>query len=202
MTGDQGRWFWEAALLAGASKAQTSRRLRVEDIGRNAIGAPEGWYLSGQLGVGLDWQWLGWVLRPALAPYLLKTQHDGFKENGAESLNLEVESRDASTFVGRLALRLSRVFDFWTGLRMRPELCLSWQHNSPLDDRAINASSASSGGRMTVCCFSQDTDAFAPSMELALASQQRALVIYLRYDGQLVNQYSVQQLQAGMSLPF
>ncbi len=194
-------WFFEGAALAGLRRADANRVIRFEDVDRTAKGSPDGHTFAGQLGAGLKYQWQEWWLRPAVTLNLVNLHQDGFTETGAGSLNLKVEDIDASSLIGRLELRFSRVFTLDQGLVLRPELTLVYQYNAPLDDRGIEASLSGQGGSFTVDGDNDDRQAFAPSLEIS-AKTQGGFVFYGRYEGQLANAYNQHALTAGAAIEF
>jgi outer membrane autotransporter protein len=77
---------------------------------------------------------------------------ESYTEEGADSLDLEVESEKIDSIVGGAGLRLHWDFDMGGGYRLLPELRGRWLHEFGDRDRKVQArfSGATSGGSFTV----------------------------------------------------
>ncbi|MCF8031460.1 MAG: autotransporter outer membrane beta-barrel domain-containing protein [Desulfarculaceae bacterium] len=87
------------------------------------------------------------------------------------------------------------------GMRLVPQFRAGWVHQFALGDRDITARQADQDSGVTIQGYDQDSDAFVPGLGLTLVCEGGAQV-YLRYDGELGDDMTAHEVQAGIRIPF
>jgi outer membrane autotransporter protein len=90
-------------------------------------------------------------IQPLASIELTHVWRNSFTERGAQTLNLEVDSRDATSVRGSLGARIAKTWKKGNGVALTPELRVRCAHEFSHDDHLVKARfSGSSAGSFTV----------------------------------------------------
>ena len=87
---------------------------------------------------GYDFQVNGWRLGPAAGLRYIHLDQDGFRENGAGGLGLEIDSATTDSLISSLGFTAGTRWDA-SGMVLRPSLGLAWQHEFEDDTFGVTA---------------------------------------------------------------
>jgi outer membrane autotransporter protein len=87
----------------------------------------------------------GALLEPFAGMEYTHLYEEGFRESGAEGINLRIADRRVNSLTGEVGLRLSGPVETGYG-RLVPEISASWGYDFKIGDRQIDASFADSPG--------------------------------------------------------
>jgi outer membrane autotransporter protein len=146
-----GTWFTQRAYVEavasfGRSNIDSERSVRVGPTIRRASADydSDAWSAFSEVGLRMPLPRTS-VLEPFASLGFAYLREEGFRESGADSVNLNVDSRDSNSLRSELGLRLRsrRITSIgrWTG-----EFAAAWSHDFDIDDRAIHAGYAGAGG--------------------------------------------------------
>lgn len=130
----------ECSAIGGGSDYEMKRKITIADLTRTAKSDPWGYFFTGHL----RGQFTIAPGNAAFEPFALVDYHyfhrNSFKETGADSLNLDVRSRDQHILRGEAGLMTSYTFvqDCWCCTA--PYIGGSWVYDYPLNDSDQKAS--------------------------------------------------------------
>lgn len=119
---------WHFGGAAGAGVARFEAERAIAFAGRTSHSDHDGQTLGATLQGGYDWQLNdGWIVGAVLGGSWYNLDEDGFRESGAGSADLAVQSRKSDSFQGFVGGRIVRPFQ-WDDLSLEPELRIRWFH--------------------------------------------------------------------------
>ncbi len=143
------------------------RNLAFGGSNRTAASSANGNQLNVSLETGYDFRAAQFTVTPAVSLSYSQAWVDGFTENGAGALNLNVNAQSADSVQTGLGLRLSRPFR--TGrILVLPQIYAFYQHEFANNSRSLDARLAQAGNT-----FSFQTD--SPSRNFAVLGAGLAL---------------------------
>ena len=136
---DLGAFYLDASLSYSGFDNDTDRAVAFGDASATAKASFDASAWSGRVGGGWDYQCGRWIMGPRLDVGYLSLSEDGFRESGADFLDLNVDDRDADYWSSALGLRAAARYDLdaWALL---PRLDISWRHLFSDDARGVEAS--------------------------------------------------------------
>jgi outer membrane autotransporter protein len=159
------RWFVDGVFSGGVNWADTTRNIFIMSdsalmpvINRQAGSNQTGHDFTVQWRGGVNLSLENWYLTPMAGLAYFYLHQDPFTENGADSLNLNVQANEAQTLRSTLGARLAQTFTTPNGGKITPEASIGWAHDFALDNRVINASLIALGGAFATNGFNADTD--------------------------------------------
>jgi outer membrane autotransporter protein len=157
------RWFVDGVFSGGVNWTNAARNIFISSdsplmpvVNRQANGNQTGHDLSLQGRVGVNFSPWNWSLTPMAGLAYFYLHQDAFTENGADSLNLNVQANEAQTLRSTLGARLARTFTTPGGHKITPEAGAGWAHDFALDNRVINAGLAELTGAFATRGFNSD----------------------------------------------
>jgi outer membrane autotransporter protein len=194
-------FFVESAFTGGVNWMSTQRQIDFLDLSRTAKSSLSGDDIAFQIRGGANFVQWGWELTPMAEVGYFNTSQSAFTEHGADSLNLNVESRDAQTFRSELKVQVARGFAINEGLKLTPSVDVGWAHQIPLGDRGITASLSDIGGGFTVRGFddAEDTCLVGAGLVAAMANH---LTFYAYYRGELSGEFNAHGVNVGLRYSF
>ena len=178
------QFFVNVAALGGQNRYKTSRHLHFATIDREAHGTSKGheWLVGGGFGFNLqscDVEWTPYVNLDYV--YL---HQNGFTENGASSLNLDVHGKNSELFQGEVGVEVTRAF-FTCGGVWTPKVKLAYVNQSPIANKKYQASFVDSTCTYSVTGLNFERNLFAPSIGLTYQGCCDAISISVRYDAEI-----------------
>jgi outer membrane autotransporter protein len=180
--------YLEAVLSYTRNQYENSRYLSVGSITEQVYGNHGGETFSSYLRVGRYFQMGGGaLLEPFAGMEYTRLYEEGFRESGAEGINLRIADRRVNSLTGEVGLRLSGPVDTGYG-RLVPEISASWGYDFKIGDRRIDASFADSPGS-EFSIPDQDPARHTGRLRAGLSFlNQKGLSASVHYDGEFSRQ--------------
>ena len=139
-TYQNGGFYSDAILTGGYSNYNTRRSIQFSAIDRTARGDLDGMQFSTYLDTGYDWKIGHFSLGPILAGQYTYVGISPFTEQGAGSLNLQVDQENISSLRGSVGGHIAYTWNLTKKVSLTPELRMLWQHEFLENSRNIEAS--------------------------------------------------------------
>jgi outer membrane autotransporter protein len=180
--------YLEAVLSYTRNQYENSRYLSVGSITEQVYGNHGGETFSSYLRVGRYFQMGGGaLLEPFAGMEYTRLYEEGFRESGAEGINLRIADRRVNSLTGEVGLRLSGPVETGYG-RLVPEISASWGYDFKIGDRRIDASFADSPGS-EFSIPEQDPGRHTGRLRAGLSFlNQKGLSASVHYDGEFSRQ--------------
>lgn len=141
------------------------------------------------------------MLQPFAALRYTFLDEDGYRESGADGVNLRVKGRKTDALVSNLGLRFACPFENNDWLCI-PEATVAWDHDFDLDDRRIVAAFDSSPGT-TFVTNGRDIDRDGVLLGAGLTLiHKNDLSLSLKYTGEFRSHYKAHALTGGIRYEF
>jgi len=139
----QSRGFYSDAILTGGFSSYSTRRpIQFGVIDRTAIGNFDGAQFSAYLDFGYDWTIGNFTLGPILGAQYTYVGISSFTEQGAGSLDLQVEQQNINSLRSSVGGRVAYTWNVTKNVSLIPELRVFWQHEFSENSRNMDASLA------------------------------------------------------------
>jgi outer membrane autotransporter protein len=194
-------FFVESALTGGISWMSARRHINFLDLSRTAMSSFTGHDVSFQVRGGANINKWGWEISPMAELGYFRFSQGSFEEHGADSLDLNVGSRDAETFRSELKIRFMRSFAVRKEMKITPLVDIGWAHQIPLDNGGITASLPDIGSGFTTQGADFPVDSCLVGAGLALGVTDH-LTSYAYYGGELDGSLSAHSLSVGLRYRF
>ena len=135
-----GGFYADAILTGGYSNYSTKRSIQFSTIDRTATGNLDGLQFSTYLDIGYDWTIGNFTFGPILAAQYTYVSISPFTEQGAGSLNLQVDQQSISSLRSSVGGRIAYTWKMTKHVTLIPEVRMFWQHEFLGDSRNIDAS--------------------------------------------------------------
>jgi fibronectin-binding autotransporter adhesin len=199
--------FVDLAIIGGFDLFHAFRKIQfaaesVGAINRRARTAHDGWNIEGHIDGGfiID-QWKVLEIRPFLSFDYQFLHEDGFKEKGAQSINLKVRASDASMLRSEAGINLSRCFRVSHG-KWIPQVRFSAVRENRFSGRSYRSNFVGQPGSFVVRGLYPTRTLFSPGAGLTGTFFDEELSLSLYYDGEFGDGYSDQTGRAEFSFLF
>ena len=132
-------FYLDSTLSYGRGKFNNRRQVVIGPIQREATSEHHGDTFAGNLGGGYYFRKGIWALGPYAQVQYIHLDEEGFRESGAESINLQIEGRRTQSLASELGIRVAGACRLKSG-SLIPEANLGWNYDFAIDDRVIRAS--------------------------------------------------------------
>ncbi len=139
-TYQNGGFYSDAILTGGYSNYSTRRAIQFSVIDRTASGDFDGVQLSTYVDVGYDWNVGQFTFGPILGAQYTYVGISPFTEQGAGSLNLQVDQQNISSLRSSLGGRVAYTWNVTKKISLIPEVRVFWQHEFLENSRNMDAS--------------------------------------------------------------
>lgn len=139
-TYQNGGFYSDAIVTGGYSNYSTRRAIQFSVIERTATGDFDGMQFSTYLDIGYDWKIGQFTLGPILGGQYTYVSISPFTEQGAGSLNLQVDRQNISSLRSSLGGHLAYTWKLTEKVTLIPELRILWQHEFLANSRNMGAS--------------------------------------------------------------
>jgi outer membrane autotransporter protein len=194
-------FFVDALLAGGYDSISTDRNIDFYSVSRTAHSDASGYDMIAQIRGGYDFTTAKWIISPFAELSYIYLYYDDFDESGADSLNLNVRSRDAQTFRSQLGVRMERSFTSGGRMELTPTLEVAWAHDIPLDNRAISASLINQAGSFDVNGLEGDTDSLVVDAGLS-AQLTTSLMLFAGYGTEITDNFNIHRVGLGVKYRF
>jgi outer membrane autotransporter protein len=177
------------------------RNINFGGINRKAESSVDGGQLNVSGEIGFDFDLRGFNLNPAVSLFYAQSWVGGFTESGADSLNLQVKSQNATSLQTGVGARLARPFKAGKKLVI-PEVSAFYQHEFSNDSRGLDARFAQSGSNFTFRTDSPQRDYAIVGAGVAVGLKKN-LFIRTNYNAEVGRgKYTSHFVSAGLRLEF
>lgn len=199
-------YYVNAALLGAYSHYKTDRHVHFASIDRHAKSSHNSWEGLAGLETGFHYAFDDCVqLTPFVRLDYVNLSRQGFKEHGANSLDLRVEKKRNQILQTELGLIWSGQYLFenscLTGTLV-PRASLSYVYDAPLNNRHLGASFDDSDCEFAVKGIDYRRNLGLVSFGLTYLNCDGCMDVTLRYDGQFGNHYYNQAANVAVELEF
>ena len=144
-TKSYGDLYFNGLLGASVHDYSTQRNIAFADIDRDASASPSAMELNAAISTGYDLHFGAATLGAVTSLQYSQLNMDSFDENGADSLNVRVDSFDESSLLYTLGLQSSYRWELSRNLVVKPMVHASWQHEFLHDSSSFNSAFFSGG---------------------------------------------------------
>lgn len=128
-----GTAFWEgfyfnAIAGGGANFLNMRRTIDLIDIAYRATSHPFVGELNSLLGGGYEYRWNNWIFGVNNSIQYTYARMTGFRESGADTLNVQVDRQNLSSLIYTLGGNISYLWELCENVKILPTVGLSWQH--------------------------------------------------------------------------
>lgn len=191
--------FIDTSLTMGYHWNDATRKVRIGSFSGDAHSEYNAWDLALYGGVGYDFDVAGFTVTPTASLQWVHFEQESFRESGAGSANLDVDSWDTDSLRHVLALKVSRIFETEKATIV-PELYMGWGHEY-LEDEKISSKFV---GQTTPFTFESDADnrdsmLFGAGVSFLFNEN---LSVFFRYDGDADSDETAHTVSAGLRIAF
>lgn len=140
-----------------------------------------------------------------VAPYInldyVLNHENSYTETGAQSLNLQVQQKNAMLFQGEAGFWLSTTYHTCNGT-FTPMLTLAYINQTPCSSKNYAANFVNSSCFFTGKGGNYERNLFAPRFALIYQDKCERINISLHYDGQVNNKYWAQDIACDFTFRF
>jgi outer membrane autotransporter protein len=136
---EQDGYYADAVVGGGFTTYETQRAIKFSTIDRKAKADPNSGQFTAGMNFGKDWKADKFTFGPVIGAHYTFANIGGFKESGADSLNLAIGQQDASSFRTTFGGRLAYNWDLNKKITLIPEVRLSWMHEFMNNPRNISS---------------------------------------------------------------
>jgi|GEM_PF-847971 len=181
----QDRWYVDVALTQARNNYTMSRSIDFGEISRTAESSYDGYEFSGYAEAGYRLQSRGFQIMPVVSCQALRHHRNGFRESGADSLNLISEGEDTESLQTSLGVKISKTFNAGDRLTLTPEFSARWIYEFGDPEALLNARfTGASAGSFTV--YSDNARRSSAAATLGVTGDMgKSLGFFLHYDVEL-----------------
>jgi outer membrane autotransporter protein len=195
------RYYFDGTLSYGRHNYDNTRKYEAFSVHRNVTSDHDGESWSAHGEGGYTFKLNKWVAQPFVALSYIYLSEDGFEENGADELSLNVKKRSTDSLVSDLGARLSRSYKVSFGTFV-PELSGSWNYDFGIDDRVIESSfSGFPSAAFSIDGREEEKSGFIFGVGLNFIGTS-GLSSSLRYSEELRSDYKVRGVMGELRLEF
>ena len=201
-----GSWFSERQYLDmafsyGYQSFDNSRRVEVGELTRIARSHHNGDLYSAYVEAGRNFDVRGYILQPFAALQYMYLDEEGYRESGAEGVNLLVDDRYTSSLISDVGLRFYLPFERKLDACI-PEVTVAWRHDFDVDDRHITAAfDGAPGVSFTTEGDSLSQDGLFVGCGVTLLNK-KGVSVNVRYSGEIRSDYKSHMLYGGLRYEF
>lgn len=205
--GVYGRWnddciYLNGSLLGAYNHYDSSRHLLFGDIDRNTHASHNGWEVLAGLEAGFYSNLDCFQLIPFGRIDYIYLSQDGYKESGANSLNLQIANRQDQLFQSQIGFVLTNRFPCNESGVLVPRLELSYINQAPLGTPHYKTNFVNSSCQFDVSGWNFTRNLGAVSLALTYFNCCECAAITLQYDGQFGSCYWNQSGNISVSFSF
>jgi len=181
----QDRWYVDVALTQARNNYTMSRSIDFGELSRTADSTYDGYELSGYAEAGYRLRARGFQILPVVSCHAFRHHRNGFRESGAESLNLISEGEDTDSLQTSLGVKISKTFNASERLTLTPEFSARWIYEFGDPEALLNARFAGAqAGSFTV--YSDNARRSSAAATLGVTGDMgKSLGFFLHYDVEL-----------------
>ena len=197
-TGD--KVYVDGALLFGINSYDALRHIPM--LGLTAAGDHDGVDYSAYIGGGYMAAMGDWNLIPTASMQYTFHEEEGFIETGAGAANLAVDKTDTSSLLGKLGVRVNRLFQMGDGMDLKPELSVQWGHEfADRDQQAMSWFAGTTTGAFTINGLEANRDSGILGLSLT-AFMGDSLSLTAGYEGTMKEEFEAHTFTAGLRYMF
>ncbi len=129
--------YLDGLVWGGVSEYRSHRNIRFGSVDRTARATQNAGEVSALLGTGYDWKPGNWIMGPTASLQYTYLGIDGFTEDGAKSLNLDMDRQEIHSLRSNLGARIAYRYEVNPDVVIVPELRASWEYEFANDVRTM-----------------------------------------------------------------
>jgi len=195
------RWYLEAITSYSNHSYDNTRQITVGSISEAAQSDHSGNAFSLLVGGGHVFPYKQWAFQPFGSLLYTYLAENSFEESGADGLDMKVDSRETSSLISELGLRVAGDVRMANG-SLIPEVSAAWEYDFGIDDRNITASLTSEPNEP----FTVAGQGLARNSAVLRAGisyiGKGGVTTSLKYSADLGSDHDSQALSGQVSIPF
>jgi outer membrane autotransporter protein len=194
------RWFVQGGINAGVALRNTDRNIifsTLSPLSRTANSSPNGFQENVHLRTGYHLPFNKINIAPIASIDYFCQRRNAFNENGANSLNLQVDSATNHNLRSQVGLAAAWNHNLVRDMVLTPQFQAGWTHLMPLDNHAITASLLNLSS-FTVHGDSSNTNSLTTSAGLYLTIYKN-FYVFINYNGEYKHGLSNNLLSGGVN---
>ncbi|MDD4956798.1 MAG: autotransporter domain-containing protein [Candidatus Omnitrophica bacterium] len=172
--------------LFGWNWYKGSRDINFGAISRTAEAEYDGQQYQVYGEIGYDYPYEGFIFTPFTSLSWVHLRLDDYTEDGAGSLNLNVDGQEYDKFEQGLGLKAAYPF-LWDKVNMKPEVYFKWLHDYMGEQVEVNSAFAGGGPSFTANGSKPDRNTY--DVGLSLTAEYLSTTVELGYDLALKDEY-------------
>lgn len=189
-------FFLNGAVTGAGNWYSTKRKIDFEDIDRKAKASFGGWEIAGHVDMGYEWG-CNWITTPFVSVDYIYLYQDAFKEKGASSLNLKVDSSDYNFLRGEAGFYFDQCVCGCNG-QFTFEEKLSYVREERFGGKKYTAKMKGGVGIFNTFGLSPDRNLFSPALAIYYTPNNRCYSLWLKYEGDFGSHYWQQNVHVGV----
>ena len=194
------KFYLEGVFSYGRHSYDNRRRISIGEIRDVAESDYDADAYSASLEAGYDFSFGNWDLRPFASLLYTHLDEEGFRETGADSLDMQIEDNQTDSLSSELGVRLSRSFEMEKGI-LTPEFTAAWQKDYDSDRHEMAVSFAGEPTGLTVE-GRERSDSALLGAGVSFTSHGGGVSVSLQYDGEIAEDFSSHSLFGQIRIPF
>ncbi len=185
-------WYVNGVMLGVWNWAKAHRNIEFAEIDRTARHKHQGGGVDVRLDTGLLFSYDNYKIRPFIGADYVWLHEDRYHEHDADSINLHVDSRDASLIRGELGLNFSTCYIPDWGGKWVPNVLVSLLREVRFGAKSTKARFEDTALFFTVHDYSPNISLFRANVSLTSYYCNDQLSITLDWNGEFGNKYTDQ----------
>ena len=194
------RVYLEGIFSYGHHKYRNGRRLSIGSLQGVAESNHTGNSFFVFMEGGYAWPVQNWTIQPFGSLLYTYLDEGGFRESGAQGLNMQVDARQTNSVVSEMGLRLARPIKTSKGTLI-PEVKAAWQHDFAVSDRTLPISFAGAPQGLAIDGRDLGQDSAVVGAGLSFTSKG-GITSMLRYDAELRGGYQAHAITGQIRFSF
>ena len=195
------RMYVDGVLSYGRQDYHNMRSTSIGSISNNVSSSHDGKSYGAYVESGYMLKAGAWALQPFVSLGYTYLDDEGYKEHGAEGINLIIEDRNTDSLISDLGARIVYPFKIQSWLCI-PEATLAWQHDFDIDKRSIVAAFGSAPNiKFSTSRVGYDTEGLILGAAVTLLSRYD-ISFSINYTGDIRTNYNAHSLSGGIRYEF
>ncbi len=175
--------FVETSAIGSFDQFKTLRHIHFPGVNRKAKSTHDGYDYNAHLGGGGDFHIGAVDFEPFFNLDYSSLHQDGFKEHGADSLNLKVQSKNFAFLRAEEGMSMAKSFKTRRGC-WSPKIWMSLVTSVPLYNKNYRSSMQGQSTSFTVWTYHKTSNRFSPGLEL-MWTVNNAIALGAKYGAEL-----------------
>ncbi len=182
--------YLNTSLLGGWNVYKAARNIKFPGVNQTAISKHDGTELLAHLDIGWNFSFKGYTLRPFESGDYILSQEDGFTEENAGILNLEVRPTNPQMYRNELGLSFAKCFNVSKRNTLIADIKLSWVFEERFNGENTVASFIDTDGlTFTSSGYFPNRSLFSPGISFTGNFCEDRAFLTILYDSEISHDY-------------